>query len=128
MAATATRPELSKGANVRNLVELRDVPEGTAGTVMLKNGFEWKRYWVRFENGTQLGTIDRMVLATPDEWKRHLAGDDLGATSDATATDADDAGAAADDGGGAGKATPSGTMVPQKLLDRAAAARTRLAG
>jgi len=26
-----------------------------------------------------------------------------------------------------GKATPSGTMVPQKLLDRAAAARIRLA-
>ena len=30
------------------------------------------------------------------------------------------------DGGDGGKATPSGTLVPQKLLDRAASARVRL--
>lgn len=126
MAATATRPELSKGAKVRNTVELRDVPEGTAGTIMLKNGFEWKRYWVRFDNGVQLGTIPREKLDTPDEWTRRLEGGDDVELADESSGAADDAAAPDDGAGDAGKATPSGTLVPQKLLDRAAAARVRL--
>jgi hypothetical protein len=128
MAATAIRPDLSKGARVRNTVGLRDVPEGTAGTVMLKNGFEWIRYWVRFENGVQLGTIPREKLDTPSEWKRRLEGGDDVELIEESGSAGDAGAAAADDGGSAGKATPSGTMVPQKLLDRSSAARTRLAG
>ena len=100
MAATATRPELSKGAKVRNTVELRDVPEGTAGTIMLKNGFEWKRYWVRFDNGVQLGTIPREKLDTPDEWTRRLEGGDEVELADESSGAADDAAAAAADDAG----------------------------
>ena len=109
--------------------DLRDVPEGTAGKVILINGMTWTRYWVRFENGAYLGSIDRSALATANEWKRHLAGEDVwGATPGASADGGggDDAGGG-DAGGGGGKATPSGTVVPQLLLDRAAAARQRLA-
>ncbi|CAN5908681.1 hypothetical protein BH23ACT2_BH23ACT2_29780 [soil metagenome] len=74
-----------------------------------------------------LGSIDRKRLATPGQWKRHLAGDeDL--DGDATTTDASVEAGEGGDADGAGKATPAGTIVPQKLLDRSAAARTRLGG
>lgn len=131
MAKTATAPEqLKKRAKVVARTELRDVPEGTAGRVVLVNGMTWIRYWVRFENGIYLGSLDRDVLATEDEWRRHLAGEDVWGAEAEQVTGADDADA--DDGGGAaaggGGTTPAGTVVPQHLLDRSAAARQRLAG
>jgi len=131
MAKRATDPnsQLRKGAKVVARSDLRDVPEGTAGRVILVNGMTWIRYWVRFDNGVYAGTLDRNVLATADEWKRHLAGEDVWGEQQATATKNGEAAAdaAGDAGGGEGKATPSGTVVPQKLLDRSAAARARLA-
>lgn len=128
MAKTANPPrQLTKGAKVLNRVELRDVPEGTAGKVSLVVGLTWMRYWVRFDNGVWLGSLDRDVLATPEEWKRFLSGEEELAPSagdgDGGGEDPDDGGA--DDGGGA--TTPSGTFVPQKFLDRSKAARERLA-
>lgn len=131
MAKTATAPEqLRKGTKVRALTHLRDVAKGTKGKVILVDGLSWIRYWVRFDNGVYLGSVPRQDLATPEQWQRHLSGEDepsevAGATSSAEA----DAGGDGDEGaGGGGKATPSGTVVPQKLLERSAAARARLAG
>jgi hypothetical protein len=129
MPKTELAGDLRKNAKVVAAEDLRDVPAGTPGRVMLINGLTWIRYWVRFDNGVQLGSIPRGSLATPDVWKRHLAGEDvLGGSGSAGAGggDADDAGGDAGDSGG-GKTTPSGTLVPQKLLDRSAAARARLA-
>ena len=118
---------LRKGAKVVARTELRDVPEGTTGKVILVAGFSWIRYWVRFDNGESLGTVDRKFLATPDEWQRFLNGDEeLASTSGPSSSDGDDAGADDGDAGG-GKTTANGTFVPQKFLDRAAAARARLA-
>ncbi|MBX3287479.1 MAG: hypothetical protein R2746_05860 [Acidimicrobiales bacterium] len=119
-------PHLRKGAKVVARTELRGVPEGTPGKVVLVAGLSWIRYWVRFENGVSLGTVDRKVLATPDEWRRHLNGEEELVVVGGDAADSPGGG---DEGGGdaGGKATPSGTLVPQKLLDRSAAARTRLA-
>ena len=131
MAKTATAPDhLSKGDKVVARTALRDVAEGTGGRVILVNGFAWTRYWVRFDNGVSIGSLDRDVLATADEWKRFRAGD--AGVFGAGAVDAGDGGSdegeAATEGTAAGKATPSGTVVPQKLLDRATAARKRLGG
>src|SRR4051812_29283909 len=120
--------QLRKKAKVVAVEDLRDVPAGTPGRVILVDGFTWIRYWVRFDNGVDLGSISRSQLATADEWARHLSGDlVLGGSSSGGADAAadSDAGGDADDGGG--KATPSGTLVPQKLLDRSSAARARLA-
>ena len=128
MAKTATAPDtFRKKSKVVATTDLRDVPEGTAGTVIVVDGLTWIRYWVRFDNGISLGSIPRASLATPEDWKRYLAGDLVlgGPAAGATAAVADGDAGAADDGGG--KTTPAGTLIPQKLLDRSAAARVRLA-
>ncbi len=49
-------------------IDLPHVPAGTKGKVLLVNGLTWIRYWVRFENGEQLGQLDGTVLARVDEW------------------------------------------------------------
>lgn len=131
MASTATAPQpLSTRAKVVARTDLRDVPEGTPGRVELVDGLTWIRYWVRFDNGVWLGSIDRSALATADEWKRFQAGE-IGVFGDVAAAegggDGDDVAAGEVDSGG-GRTTPSGTFVPQKFLDRAAAARARLGG
>jgi hypothetical protein len=124
MAKTAT-PNLRKGDKVVATTDLRKVPEGTAGKVIVVNGFTWIRYWVRFENGEVLGSISRDKLAT----KQDLIDRANGVGPD-TAVDGDAEGggeaAAADDTGGV--TTPNGTFVSQKHIDRAKAARARLTG
>ena len=128
MAKTENSDQLRKGAKVVARTDLRDVPEGTAGKVILVSGLTWIRYWVRFENDVYLGSIDRNVLATADEWKRHQRGEDVWGESDSSSDgDAAADGGAGDGGGGGGQATPSGNIVPQHLLDKAKAARARLA-
>jgi len=125
-AATVSK-DLRKGAKVVARTALREVPEATTGKVTMVTGLTWIRYWVRFDNGVSLGTIDRKRLATPDEWKRALAGDDEdeatgfidGATGDALVED--------DADGAGGATTANGTFVSQKHIDRARAARARLA-
>jgi hypothetical protein len=49
-------------------VDLPGVPAGTPGKVFLVSGISWIRYRVRFANGAEIGTLDRSVLATRDEW------------------------------------------------------------
>lgn len=127
MAATDTASDqLRKGTKVVATTDLRGVPEGTEGKVIMVSGLSWIRYWVRFANGVALGSIARHKLATKDDLARQAAG---GGPSEAAGDDdvdgAAETGAEADAGG---KATPSGTLVPQKLLDRSAAARVRLGG
>ncbi len=38
------------------------VPEGTPGRVTTVNGFRWRRYWVTFDNGVDLGSLDASQL------------------------------------------------------------------
>ena len=123
--ATALAPDqLRKGAKVIATTDLRGVPEGTTGKVMMVSGLTWIRYWVRFDNGVSLGSIRREALAT----KKDLEAEAAGLVTDEV--DDDEAGEGESSGGGAtdGVTTPAGTFVPQKFLDRAAAARARLSG
>ena len=126
MAKTAlASDQLRKGAKVVATTDLRDVPEGTAGKVILVNGFTWIRYWVRFENGETLGSISRDKLATKQDLEDKRNGVTSGAVE--SSDDAGDDGAAAADETG-GVTTPNGTFVSQKHIDRAKAARARLTG
>ena len=45
------------------------VPAGTRGKVTLVNGFAWIRYRVYFENGADIGSLDRAQLVPEDEWE-----------------------------------------------------------
>jgi hypothetical protein len=47
-------------------VDLPGVPTGTRGRVTVVNGFRWKRYWVNFENGVDVGQLDRDQLTPVD--------------------------------------------------------------
>jgi hypothetical protein len=101
---------------------MRDVPEGTKGKVVLVNGLSWIRYWVRFDNGVAMGSVNRANLATPKEWERHLRGEDVEVAAAAGGGEDGEA-ASADDGGGV---TVNGVLVPQRLIERTKAARARL--
>jgi len=125
VARSDDAPEvLGKGDQVVCATELREVPEGTPGKVVLVVGLSWIRYWVRFDNGVAVGSVNRRDLATPEQWRRRLDSPD-----EDHAADADGAGdgAATADAEGAGEGyMHGGVLVPQLLLDRSKAARERL--
>jgi len=54
--------DLSTGDRVLAAVDLPDVPAGTKGRVTLADGFAWRRYTVRFDNGVFLGFLDSRHL------------------------------------------------------------------
>ena len=63
---------LKKRELVRAAVDLKGVPEGTSGTIILSNGLDWIRYWVAFENGIELGSLHRDKLVRASEWEEYL--------------------------------------------------------
>ena len=50
--------DLSLGQRARAKVDLPRVPAGSEGTVVLADGFAWKRYRVLFDNGVEVGFLD----------------------------------------------------------------------
>ena len=51
------------GDRVVSTVDLPGVPAGTAGKVILANGFNWLRYRVLFVNGAEIGDLDHRTIA-----------------------------------------------------------------
>jgi hypothetical protein len=58
---------------VVSAIDLPGVPVGTAGKVILANGFNWFRYRVLFENGIELGDLDGRHLTPTGRAARRLA-------------------------------------------------------
>ncbi len=124
MPSSTVTDDLHKGDKIVASADLRGVPAGTKGKVALVNGLSWVRYWVRFDNGVAIGSVNRSHLATPKEWERKLSGaDDVASLPEAAA---EDGAGGAESASGGGVTTPNGSVVPQKLIDRAKAARARL--
>ena len=65
--------DLRIGDRVQTSVDLPGVAEGTKGKVILANGFNWQRYRVRFEDGTELGDLDHRNLEPIGRAARRLA-------------------------------------------------------
>jgi len=130
VAMPVTEAPFRSGEKVISTEAIDHVPEGTKGKVILVNGFSWIRYWVHFEDGTDIGSIDQAKLVRAKEWKDFVAE----RKARANAPEATEAvvGAADADAGGGGAATESATVngvaVPGFLLERAKAARARLGG
>jgi hypothetical protein len=136
MAATATAPPalpdrttpLRRKDRVVAAVDLPGIPAGTTGRVTMVAGFDWIRYWVRWDNGVQRGSMNRKVLVRPGEpYGEELAELEAKAAELATAPAAGGEGDAAagggDDGGGV---TVAGVLIPSHLLERSKARRELL--
>ncbi len=54
--------DLRMGDRVESTADLDGVPSGTAGKVILANGFNWQRYRVLFVNGIEHGDLDQRNL------------------------------------------------------------------
>ncbi len=70
MAKKRNGDELLFHDKVVAAVDMPGVPAGSRGKVTLKNGFRWIRYRVLFENGADIGSLDRTQLALRDEWEQ----------------------------------------------------------
>jgi hypothetical protein len=46
---------------------LTGVPVGTGGRVATVQGFRWRRYWVTFDNGVEIGSLDQAQLTRVDK-------------------------------------------------------------
>ena len=132
MPKTKERPEtLAKKAKVRAATDLRGVPKGTDGRVMMVSGLTWQRYWVRFDNGVEVGSLHRDKLVRSEEWDRWLVEESDRAERAAQEAERRASAPAASeaDGGDAGDAPAAGGLaskVPAHLLERSKLARQRL--
>ena len=59
-----------RNERVVSAYDLPGVPERTGGKIKMVSGFEWRRYWVFFDNGVQLGSLDGSALLRPHHWER----------------------------------------------------------
>lgn len=129
MAAIATAPTrelpdretpLRRKDRVVAAVDLPGIPAGTEGKVFFVAGFDWIRYWVRWDNGVERGSINRKHLVRPGEpYGEELAELEAAAAELATATPGSGAsGDAADAGGGGEGVTVGGVLIPSHLLER----------
>ena len=116
---------LKKRELVRAAVDLKGVPEGTSGTIILSNGLDWIRYWVSFENGIEIGSLHRDKLVRASEWDEYLIrrdSSDEELTETSEVVDTEDTSQATSTGG---DVEVNGVIVPQLLLDRTQAALER---
>ena len=51
----------------------RPVPAGTEGRVILANGFNWQRYRVLFDNGAEIGDLDKRQIEPIGRAAKRLA-------------------------------------------------------
>lgn len=124
VALLDTDVPLKRKQKVVATTDLRAVPEGTKGKVLLVNGFEWIRYRVLFDNGEDIGSLDRKYVGTDDEYadlveKRASGFFDRVETSDAD--DGDETEAPVEDVGEG--ATVNGVAIPARLLAMSVARR-----
>jgi hypothetical protein len=122
--------DLKRKSKVRAFTPLPGVPEGTRGKVALVNGWdEWIRYHVMFDNGVNLGSINREHLVPAKQYddmvarRRHAL--ESGAFDRVEAEES-----AAEDGEAAAVSAEApvvnGVSIPPHLIERSAAARQRL--
>jgi hypothetical protein len=69
MAKKRVGDELRRHEKVVAAVDLTGVPAGTPGKVTLVNGFAWIRYRVYFDNGVDMGSLDRSQLVPAADWE-----------------------------------------------------------
>ncbi|MGB1368181.1 MAG: hypothetical protein ACPG7G_01425 [Acidimicrobiales bacterium] len=118
---------LQKKEIVKAAINLRGVPEGTMGRVILSSGLDWVRYWVAFENGVELGSLHRDKLVREAEWDAYLVQRERSQEIAESDSEGQDSSEGSDSPStGSGGVEVNGVLVPQLLLDRTKAALERL--
>ncbi len=111
--------QLKQRTKVVSLADLRGVPRGTTGRVTMVSGLTWIRYFVDFDNGVSVPSVDRSRLATPAEWREWKdRPEGLGVAAAAGEPEAETA---------PGEAAAPVGGIPAHLLERSRQARERLA-
>ena len=64
---------LKTGDRVRTIADVKGVPLGTEGKVLLANGFNWQRYRILFDNGVEVGDLDHRHLEPIGRTAKRLA-------------------------------------------------------
>jgi hypothetical protein len=117
-----------KGEVVLATRDLEEIPGGTQGKIQLQNGIGvWKRYWVMFDGGRQMGQVDHNDLVRPNQLQQWIAQKQAAEEAALKAESESEAAAeasAGDGGGGSGIAA----QIPADLLERSKAAKARLLG
>ena len=118
---------LQKKEIVKAAINLRGVPEGTMGRVILSSGLDWVRYWVAFENGVEIGSLHRDKLVREAEWDAYLVQRERSQEIAESDSEGQDSSGGSDSlSSGSGGVEVNGVLVPQLLLDRTKAALERL--
>ena len=116
---------LQKKEVVKAAIDLRGVPEGTTGQVILSNGLDWVRYWVAFDIGVEVGSLHRDKLIREDEWDDYLLKREQTLQKAENETELTDDSEEPPSSSGSGGVEVNGVLVPQLLLDRTQAALER---
>lgn len=129
MPKTKNPHMLKKKERVRATVDMRGVPRGTDGFVLMHVGIDWIRYWVHWDNGVEMGSIHRDKLVRVEEWDQYLVDQEQAKADALLAAEAGEAsavaGGEADAAGGGDGVSVNGVTVPQHLIDKAQAALQR---
>ena len=116
---------LQKKEVVKAAINLRGVPEGTTGQVILSSGLDWVRYWVAFDYGVEVGSLHRDKLIREDEWDDYLLKREQTLQKAENETELTDDSEEPPSSSGSGGVEVNGVLVPQLLLDRTQAALER---
>ena len=126
-----------RGTKVRLVDDLEGYPAGSQGKIAVANGMTWKRYWVRFPDGSALGHVDHHKLVNAKHYEEFLVARDREAIEAEKAAEmaaleaAESASSGGGGGGGAaagGGVEVNGVFIDQSWLDKSAAARARILG
>jgi hypothetical protein len=118
---------LPKKARVVAVRDLRGVPAGTGGRIKLVTGLTWPRYWVEFDNGVWMGSVDTGAVIAEDEWPdfQERVAEEARRAAEAPAEVAAPAAAAATPDAAPADATGAASRIPAHLLARSQAAKAR---
>lgn len=117
---------LRPGDRVIAVEAIGKIPEGTGGVVKLVNGFKWTRYWVAWDTGDWMGSVDGAAVVAARRYEQYKR-----ERSEAAQRPAPEPAEASANGGSAAGATAAkaggGSAIPEHLLERSRQARARKA-
>jgi hypothetical protein len=115
------------GDRVVAVEPIGEIPEGAEGRVKVIDGFGWVRYWVAWDSGEWMGSVDSASVVRADRLEQWRAEQDAAQATAAEQAEHAAARAATANGDGAAAGGGADSRVPEHLLERSRQARARKA-